>query len=376
MISGVIRWKISSCGLLEAIEVFQTQWDMFSGEAGLIGESIRQFETIYWGRTGSKTNVIGATDEFIEPSPEPGEPTPTPTPVPTPAPSYIDGTTSYSVIAYNADGSEKWDGTAGVLSGAFATFANNSFAIRPALYVKAEAVVGNSLKSYTTGGKVYFGGRPWTIVGWGEKGQVPGSENTLTLFAESSLEEQYATTSLNYSEGELAKVMQGLGENLGLNSQQRAAISSRTLTTEDGISGASVRTDFWPLSQSEYEAIQQADRSLLMGDTWPYWLRTEAPADWELYKTVYAGDSDGSLTQSSTPKSMFGVRPAFYLDLTDLFFGAGAAYYGQGGGRVSPPSSTRPIRQAASGILSCGTTVCSWRCTLSVTSSDWSEGKA
>ena len=294
-----------------------------TGEAGLIDESIRQFETIYWGRTGSKSNVIGATDTFVTPSPEPGEPTPTPTPVPTPAPPYIDKWNSYSVIAYNADGSEKWDGTAGVLSGELASYANNSFAIRPALYVRAEAVVGNSLNSYATGGKVYFGGRPWTIVGWGEKGQVPGSANTLTLFAESSLEEQYATTSLNYSEGKLAQVMQGLGDTLGLNSQQRAAISSRTLTTADGISGASVTTDFWPLSQSEYEAIRQADRSLLMGDTWPYWLRTEAPSDWDLYKTVYAGDSDGSLTQNSTPKSMFGVRPAFYLDLTDLFFGAG-----------------------------------------------------
>jgi uncharacterized repeat protein (TIGR02543 family) len=301
----------------------QLLWPIGANEANNIDQSLRQFETIYWGRTGTKSNSIGATDEFVEPSPEPGEPTPTPTPVPTPAPAYIDETNSYSVFAYNADGSEKWDGTAGVLSGSYATLANNSFVIRPALYVKAEAVVGNSLNSYATGGKVYFGGRPWTIVGWGEKGQVPGSENTLTLFAESSLEEQYATTSLNYSEGELAQVMQGLGDTLGLNSQQRAVISSRTLTTADGISGASVTTDFWPLSQSEYEAIQQADRSLLMGDTWPYWLRTEAPADWELYRTVYAGDKDGSITLSSTPDTEYGVRPAFYLDLTDLFFGAG-----------------------------------------------------
>ena len=298
----------------------QLLWPIGANEANSIDQSLRQFDAIYWGRSG--TTGVGGTDAFTPP-PDPDMPTPTPTATPTPEPySTPVPKGQFSVFAYYEDGSERWEADAGV-QGSRVSMANHVFAIRPALYVKAEAVVGNSLNSYTTGGKVYFGGRPWTIVGWGEKGQVPGSENTLTLFAESSLEEQYATTSLNYSEGELAKVMQGLGETLGLNSQQRAAISSRTLTTADGISGDSVTTDFWPLSQSEYEAIQQADRSLLMGDTWPYWLRTEAPSDWDLYKTVYAGDSDGSLTQNSTPESMFGVRPAFYLDLTDLFFGAG-----------------------------------------------------
>lgn len=302
----------------------QLLWPIGANEANSIDQTLRRFDAIYWGRSGN----IGSrpTDVFVTPDPSPGMPTPTPTPTATPTPepysTPVPEGRQFSVFAYYEDGSERWESTAGVLGGRV-SMANHVFAIRPALYVKAEAVVGSSLKSYTTGGKVYFGGRPWTIVGWGEKGQVPGSENTLTLFAESSLEEQYATTSLNYSEGELAKVMQGLGETLGLNSQQRAAISSRTLTTEDGISGASVTTDFWPLSKSEFEAIQAENSSLLMGDAYPYWLRTEAPSDWELYRTVYAGDSDGSLTQSSTPKSMFGVRPAFYLDLTDLFFGAG-----------------------------------------------------
>ena len=138
-----------------------------TGEAGLIGESIRQFETIYWGRTGTKSNSTGATDDFTEPSPEPGEPTPTPTPVPTPPPWYIDQWKSHSVIAYNADGSEKWDGTAGVLSGAYATFANNSFAIRPALYVNAEAVTGGAEASPVIGNTVSFAGHEWYIIGTG-----------------------------------------------------------------------------------------------------------------------------------------------------------------------------------------------------------------
>lgn len=521
-----------------------------TGEAGLIGESIRQFETIYWGRTGTKSNSTGATDEFIEPSPEPGEPTPTPTPVPTPAPPYIDKTNSYSVIAYNADGSEKWDGTAGVLSGSFATFANNSFAIRPALYVKAEAVTGGAEASpvigdtvsfaghewyligtglggvtapagcytlfakyddfgstafrangggkyidgaynykdsdlynkmnaiadefsiedkanivaratldeikgdpvtnqllwpigseldkntcrgvggeaalidqsirqfdaiywgrtgifsidnpdvsvdntYTviayatdgserwektmgvsgeyastatnefavrpalyvkaeevgapkvtvplTGGKVYFGSQDWYIVGMGDTGLVPGPSKTVTLFADSIVEGQYATTDIHYSQGDLCAVMNNLGASLNLSAQAQSLISSRTLTAADEITGDPVTTPFWPLSKSEFEAIQAENSSLLMGDAWPYWLRTKASSEWALYQTVYAGDTDGTLTQNSTPSSNFGVRPAFYLDLSTLFFAAGETSMGSSEGgspvKLMPPGT-------------------------------------
>ena len=490
-----------------------------TGEAGLIGESIRQFETIYWGRTGSKSNVIGATDTFVTPSPEPGEPTPTPTPVPTPAPPYIDKWNSYSVIAYNADGSEKWDGTAGVLSGELASYANNSFAIRPALYVRAEAVTGGAEASpvigdtvsfaghewyligtgiggvtapegcYTlfaknndfgstafragaettnvsdnyyidsdlqkkmegiasgfstedktniaaratldgisgdsptnqllwaiseaewesinqsvrafpadywtrgykegqanfsapycynavyanangrilgngqaatligfpvtnsyavrpalyvkaeavgapkvtesiTGGETYFGNQNWYIVGMGDTGLVPGPSNTVTLFADSIVEGQYATTNIHYSQGDLCAAMKNLGASLNLSAQAQSLISSRTLTAADEITGDPVTTPFWPLSKSEFEAIQAENSSLLMGASWSYWLRTEAPSKWEIHRTVYAGDANGTLTQNSTPDSELGVRPAFYLDLSTLFFAAGESSMG------------------------------------------------
>ena len=204
----------------------------------------------------------------------------------------------------------------------------NSYAIRPALYVKAEAVGAPKVTESLTGGKVYFGNQDWYIVGMGDTGLVPGQSNTVTLFADSIVEGQYATTSIHYSEGNLCAAMKNLGASLDLSAQAQSLISRRTLNTEDEITGDSVTTPFWPLSKSEFEAIQAENQSLLTGDSWPYWLRTEAPSEWALYQTVYAGDKDGSLTQTSDLDSELGVRPAFYLDLSTLFFAAGESSMG------------------------------------------------
>ena len=206
--------------------------------------------------------------------------------------------------------------------------ADQSYAVRPALYVKAEAVGAPKVTESLTGGKVYFGNQDWYIVGMGDTGPVPGPSNTVTLFADSIVEGQYATTSINYSQGNLCAAMKNLGASLNLSAQAQSLISSRTLTTEDEITGDAVTNPFWPLSKSEFEAIQAENQSLLMGDTYPYWLRTEAPSELEINRTVYAGDTDGSLTQNSTPDSNFGVRPAFYLDLSTLFFAAGESSMG------------------------------------------------
>ena len=194
--------------------------------------------------------------------------------------------------------------------------------------MKAEAVGAPKVTESLTGGKVYFGNQDWYIVGMGDTGLVPGQSNTVTLFADSIVEGQYATTSIHYSEGNLCAAMKNLGASLDLSAQAQSLISRRTLNTEDEITGDSVTTPFWPLSKSEFEAIQAENQSLLTGDSWPYWLRTEAPSEWALYQTVYAGDKDGSLTQTSDLDSELGVRPAFYLDLSTLFFAAGESSMG------------------------------------------------
>lgn len=280
------------------------------GEAALIDAAIRQFETEYWGRTGDLGSH--ATDGYEDP--ETGE-------------THSGRVNDYAVIAYNPDGSERWEATSGIL-GSWASTATNEFAVRPALYVKAEAVGAPKVTVPLTGGKVYFGSQDWYIVGMGDTGPVPGPSNTVTLFADSIVKGQYATTSINYSQGDLCAAMKNLGASLNLSAQAQSLISNRTLTTEDEITGDDVTTSFWPLSKSEFEAIQAENSSLLMGDAYPYWLRTEAPSEWEIHRTVYAGDTDGSLTQNSTPDSNFGVRPAFYLNLSTLFFAAGESSMG------------------------------------------------
>ena len=298
-VTNQLLWPIGSI-------MDQSDAGYIKGEAALIDAAIRQFETEYWGRTGDLGSH--ATDGYVDP--ETGE-------------AHSGRVNDYAVIAYEADGSERWEATNGIL-GSWASTATNEFAVRPALYVKAEAVGAPKVTESLTGGKVYFGSQDWYIVGMGDTGPVPGPSNTVTLFADSIVERQYATTSINYSQGDLCAVMNNLGASLNLSAQAQSLISSRTLTTEHEITGDDVTTTFWPLSKSEFEAIQAKNQSLLMGDAYPYWLRTEAPSD----RTVYAGDKDGSLTQTSTPDSNFGVRPAFYLDLSTLFFAAGESSMG------------------------------------------------
>ena len=289
----------------------QFLWSIGRNEASSLETTIRQFETEYWGRTGERTKS-GQTQPF---DPETGEP----------VGEYIEY--FYTVFAYNPDGGERWEATSGVLGTRVST-ATNEFAVRPALYVKAEAVEVPEEAVPLTGGKVYFGSQDWYIVGMGDTGPVPGPSNTVTLFSDSIVKGKYAPTSINYSQGGLCAAMKNLGACLNLSDQAQSLISRRTLTTEDEITGDAVTTPFWPLSKSEFEAIQAENQSLLMGDAYPYWLRTEAPSEWEIHRTVYAGDTDGSLTQNSTPDSNFGVRPAFYLDLSTLFFAAGESSMG------------------------------------------------
>lgn len=275
----------------------QLLWPISEAEWESIDQSVRVFPADYWTRANLDRDIS----------------------------SFEGSTHVYRVRIALADGSNL-DGTDGVL--VTAPQVTKTYAVRPALYVKAEAVGAPKVTVPLTGGKVYFGSQDWYIVGMGDTGLVPGPSKTVTLFADSIVEGQYATTNIHYSQGALCAAMNNLGASLNLSAQAQSLISSRTLTTEDEITGDSVTTPFWPLSKSEFEAIQAENSSLLMGDAYPYWLRTEAPSEWEIHQTVYAGDTDGTLTQNSTPSSNFGVRPAFYLDLSNLFFAAGETSMG------------------------------------------------
>ena len=272
----------------------QLLWPISITEMNSIDETLRRFPADYGLRSGygRVTSGFDGNDAFL-----------------------------YYVDAINASGA-RIGGPGAASDTAKHPFITDTYAVRPALYVKAEAVGAPKVTVPLTGGKVYFGSQDWYIVGMDDTGPVPGPSKTVTLFADSNIEDQYVSTSIHYSKGALCTAMKNLEGPLELSDQAAALISSRMLTTEDEITGDPVTTPFWPLSKSEFEAIQ-AENSSLLTENLPYWLRTPTGTN----AGVHMGNANGSLG-SNPPTSTRYVRPAFYLDLSTLFFAAGESSMG------------------------------------------------
>lgn len=201
--------------------------------------------------------------------------------------------------------------------------AGGKYAVRPALYVKAEA-----LTEKVEGIQVAFGGQWWYVVGQGEKGSVPGPENTVTLFenpreAMGAQVIQAQTNSLNYLGSDLQQKMADFSSNLNLAGKESSLIVPRTLTSADGISGETAHDQpFWPLSKDEAD---RTDVEILKSELYDdvtfvrfYWLRTTC--DTTSLPTVYAVQGDTGGVTSNPASFTNGVRPAFYLDISDAFY--------------------------------------------------------
>lgn len=200
---------------------------------------------------------------------------------------------------------------------------DQTYAVRPALYVKAEA-----LPEKVDGIQVAFGGQWWYVVGQGEKGSVPGPENTVTLF-ENPREAMGAqvilakTNSSNYLGSDLQQKMADFSSNLNLAGKESSLIVPRTLTSADGISGETAHDQpFWPLSKDEAD---RTDAEILKSELYDdvsfvdrYWLRTTC--DTTSLPTVYAVKGIDGTVVSDYSTSNYGVRPAFYLDISDAFY--------------------------------------------------------
>ena len=243
----------------------QLLWPIAWEEEGVnIATSIREFGSAYWTRNGCRDIP---NDVFLQEDPVTGEII-----QPPPAPP------SYSVPIIEAYGYVQDSYTRGVLC--TAEYPGNTHAVRPAAYVKTDAVSKTETKEYkpVVGSQIRFAGYNWYIVGMGDTGPVPGPANTVTLFAASVINDDdnvvYVNTAKDYADGDLSTVMKGLSDTLGLSAREKALITDRTLTTADGISGNSVTTPFWPLSIDEYEAIYEFDSSMGACSNAFYWLRT------------------------------------------------------------------------------------------------------
>ena len=204
------------------------------------------------------------------------------------------------------------------------TMSTSSYTIRPALYVKASFLKEPNTEPTTEVKEVAFGGEYWYVVGEGSTGSVWGPENTVTLFQNPSTE-ILAQTDLNYLGSELQQAMANFATTLGLSDKEISLIVPRTLTAADGISGETAANQpFWALSKDEATAIGNTEilKSSVYNTSGYYWLRTI----YEKYDTysymIYA--PAGELLEEMSTGNKFdwehGVRPAFYLDVSDVFY--------------------------------------------------------
>lgn len=271
----------------------QLLWPVSEAEWNGIDKSLRAFPADYWTRESWEGDV-GALD----------------------APRYV-----YRVHKALADG-RKLDGNAGFL--VRPPEVTETFAIRPALYVKAEA-----LPEKVEGIQVAFGGQWWYVVGQGKKGSVPGPENTVTLF-ENPREKLGAqpvsayTSASSYLKSFLQEEMAVFGSKyLNLAGKESSLIVPRTLTSADGINGQTAHDQpFWPLSKDEAD---RTDSEILKSELYDdvssvgcYWLRTTNNAGG--FSFVYAVQGTDGKVVSDTQNKYYGVRPAFYLDISDAFY--------------------------------------------------------
>ena len=275
-------------------------------EACLIDQNIRKFPESYWGRTSYE--APGATDVFVD-SKEEDKPKKT---------DPYSG--SYSAMAYDENGNQIMEANLGVL-GSRASTATKVYAVRPALYVKAEA-----LPEKIEGIQVAFGGQWWYVVGQGKIGSVPGPENTVTLFENprKNLGTQSVlayTSASSYLNSFLQKEMAAFGSKyLKLAGKESSLIVPRTLTSADGISGQTAHDQpFWPLSKDEAD---RTDAEILKSELYAkdpalYWLRTKYNSG---FAFVYAVQGKGGKVVGDTHNKYNGVRPAFYLDISDAFY--------------------------------------------------------
>ena len=267
----------------------QLLWPISEAEFYSIDRSLRAFPDNYWSRTNRTWTGANMVD-------------------------------LYNILAFETSGSTSPGGPEAFRMGSTVT---DTYAVRPALYVKAEA-----LPEKLEGIQVAFGGQWWYVVGQGEKGSVPGPENTVTLF-ENPREAMGAqvilaqTNSLNYLGSDLQQKMADFSSNLNLAGKESSLIVPRTLTSADGISGPTAHDQpFWPLSKDEAD---RTDVEILKSELYDdvtfarfYWLRTTC--DTTSWTTVYAVQGDTGDVTSDFASYTNGVRPAFYLDISDAFY--------------------------------------------------------
>ena len=325
----------------------QLLWPIGRNEASSLETDIRRFETIYWGRTGEITGS-GATPVF---DPETGD--------------FVgEGSKySYSVYAYNTDGSERWESSAGVLGSRVST-ATEEYAVRPALYVSAEAFTGGAEASPVLGDTVSFAGHEWYIIGTG-LGGVTAPAGCYTLFAKY---DDFGSTTFRagasntdrtanyYKDSDLQNKMEEIAN--GFSEADRGNISPRA--TLDGIAGESPTDQLlWPVSEAEWDQIDGSLRAFPDH----YWTRANREGKVDAFDGsdyIYCGvgaNDDGTglciesgvlVAAGNSVLNTYAVRPALYVKAEAV--GAPKVTVPLTGGKVYFGSQERCTLAARTGI--------------------------
>ena len=259
-----------------------------NGEAALINQSVRKFDQAYWTRTNFKGGVFVFTEETD---------------------GHVETSKSvYDVFGITKDGNSTY--VAGS-SGVNATTVTDTLAVRPAMYVKADAFTGGAEASSVLGDTVSFAGHEWYIIGTG-LGGVTAPEGCYTLFAKyddfgSTVFRAGAndgnSTANHYKDSDLQNKMEEIA-NSSLSAYKEDIVARATL---DGIAGDSPTDQLlWPISKAEWESIDQSVRAFPAD----YWTRAYYSGNTDRGGPVYRGWkalADGSILGGTLgPLSSFG----------------------------------------------------------------------
>ena len=177
---------------------------------------------------------------------------------------------------------------------------------------------------------VGFGGKQWNVT------DSNGAQMTLLLASGYSYKDGvYCGNNYFYNNNIINQAMKKVVDILV--ADESTLINPRTLNpATDEIPGTSTVTNqlFWPLSKSEFNALDAAYKSFAQSNNRGYWLRTSLHPSSNT--DVYYVDSAGNLQQGGSNAMSRAFRPAFYLNTSRTLFTSDA----DNGVKNNAPGST------------------------------------
>ena len=196
---------------------------------------------------------------------------------------------------------------------------------------------------------VYFGQNhennpaAWRVIGYDGNG-VTSSQGDITLFAAYNMGLSKFGSSAAYADSDLKTAIDALAEKL--TTEENAAVKKQTLASgsynrenTDCVAGAQVdNAVFWPLSTAEASAVNNdlriADREHQYWASSYWWLRSPDAKN----RDVASVDGFANIDHDGIDISnMWGVRPAFKLNLNSVLFASAAVGGKPDGGLTEVP---------------------------------------